>query len=442
MTLLSTNHICLCKSSCPLVLYLVDVAVDVNNLPARNINWVDRSLTNLVVISTRCLFLDRLGYYHRRVHIYTPELSRYYMSSPELLAVTESITNLSIVTTHASPPQEGEGQRSEETLTPRQAHYPPDGEQLPETTPERLSSSKAEKQSPSSGSDTETEATGQGSINMPSGSSSKHQHHHHSSSSSSKRHGSSSSSKHQSKGDDWSEVTEPEERRRIQNRIAQRKFRKYLIPKATTLCQQQENPLHLLVASSPPPPKKNGKTLANFLTQQAKRHASKRSARSASPAMSNWLAARTRCRFPRTSCPRKAGSMATTCQVFRGAASASITWWRWATRARAGGGVAGEGCRTSSSSSSSSTLTTARSTTRRSMMRSFPAGTAAERATAAGILTPCLPRAHHPRTCRSIRARVMTTSQGTTAAPRGRGTRSCGRGGGFCPREWTGNRRW
>lgn len=64
---------------------------------------------------------------------------------------------------------------------------------------------------------------------MPSGSSSKHHHHHHSSSSSSKKHGSSSSSKHQSKGDDWSEVTEPEERRRIQNRIAQRKFRKYFV---------------------------------------------------------------------------------------------------------------------------------------------------------------------------------------------------------------------
>ncbi|POS69048.1 hypothetical protein DHEL01_v212558 [Diaporthe helianthi] len=60
---------------------------------------------------------------------------------------------------------------------------------------------------------------------MPSGSSSKTHHHHHSSSSSSKRQGSSSSSKHHSKGDDWSEVTEPEERRRIQNRIAQRKFR-------------------------------------------------------------------------------------------------------------------------------------------------------------------------------------------------------------------------
>ncbi|ROW06055.1 hypothetical protein VMCG_04693 [Cytospora schulzeri] len=53
---------------------------------------------------------------------------------------------------------------------------------------------------------------------MPSGSSK-----HHSSSSSSSKHG--SSSKHQPKSDDWSDVTEPDERRRIQNRIAQRKFR-------------------------------------------------------------------------------------------------------------------------------------------------------------------------------------------------------------------------
>ncbi|KUI56744.1 hypothetical protein VP1G_04082 [Cytospora mali] len=59
---------------------------------------------------------------------------------------------------------------------------------------------------------------------MPSGSSSKHH-----SSSSSKSHG--SSSKHQQKSDDWSDVTEPDERRRIQNRIAQRKFRKYSLQK-------------------------------------------------------------------------------------------------------------------------------------------------------------------------------------------------------------------
>ena len=41
-------------------------------------------------------------------------------------------------------------------------------------------------------------------------------------SSSSKKH---SSSKNKAKNDDWTDVTEPEERRRIQNRIAQRKFR-------------------------------------------------------------------------------------------------------------------------------------------------------------------------------------------------------------------------
>lgn len=40
-----------------------------------------------------------------------------------------------------------------------------------------------------------------------------------------KRHSKSGKSKH--KTDDWNEVTEPEERRRIQNRIAQRKFRKF-----------------------------------------------------------------------------------------------------------------------------------------------------------------------------------------------------------------------
>ncbi|KAH8908680.1 hypothetical protein BR93DRAFT_496472 [Coniochaeta sp. PMI_546] len=43
--------------------------------------------------------------------------------------------------------------------------------------------------------------------------------------SSSKRHSGSSKSKPKTKTDDWTDVTEPEERRRIQNRIAQRKFR-------------------------------------------------------------------------------------------------------------------------------------------------------------------------------------------------------------------------
>lgn len=52
--------------------------------------------------------------------------------------------------------------------------------------------------------------------------------------SSSKQHSSKSKSKAKAKNDNWTEVSEPEERRRIQNRIAQRKFRTRINPSTSS----------------------------------------------------------------------------------------------------------------------------------------------------------------------------------------------------------------
>ncbi|KAK3378047.1 hypothetical protein B0H63DRAFT_525304 [Podospora didyma] len=97
----------------------------------------------------------------------------------------------------------------EELSTPRQTRAP----SLPASQLSKGRSRRRGSKAPQSGSDTEKE-----SAKMSSRSS---KHHSSSSSSSSKK----DKSKGKTKTDDWTEVTEPEERRRIQNRIAQRKFR-------------------------------------------------------------------------------------------------------------------------------------------------------------------------------------------------------------------------
>lgn len=138
------------------------------------------------------------------------------MSSSDTSGITQSLENLSITTTAVA---QTKNERPEDQLNisqdPLLLGKEPNDSNTQEK-PRRLTDSIT------SGSDTEREDSSK----MPSGSSSKH---HSSSSSSKKHHSSSSSSKRHSKSDDWSDVTEPEERRRIQNRIAQRKFRKYTL---------------------------------------------------------------------------------------------------------------------------------------------------------------------------------------------------------------------
>ncbi|KAK3326311.1 hypothetical protein B0H66DRAFT_155477 [Apodospora peruviana] len=112
---------------------------------------------------------------------------------------------------------EAEVDYSAEALESHEAPAPPP------STSSRSSKSSSHRhkrkgsKAPQSGSDTEKESRPK----MPSRSS-RH-HHSSSSSSSSKKDKASKSSK--TRTDDWSEVTDPEERRRIQNKIAQRKFR-------------------------------------------------------------------------------------------------------------------------------------------------------------------------------------------------------------------------